>query len=223
MGLGGDQRHDHCLGVFANLIERGTREIVVNLSMTKHTRKPKNGNALKPAAATPELAKSTLAKPESVKAAPMRAAVARPEPSRAMPARTEIAKPNPAPLAQAQPKPAATPAAPTVPAKLELVKPRTIPAGPVKTAAPTLNHISLELIRPGAHQVCVAGSFNEWKPEATPLVSLGNGRWVGDLTVKPGRYEYLFVVDGQWLPDPNAKESVQNPFGGTNSVLIAAE
>jgi len=37
--------------------------------------------------------------------------------------------------------------------------------------------------------------------------------------VNPGRYEYLFVVDGQWLPDPNAKESVANPFGGRNSVL----
>jgi hypothetical protein len=65
----------------------------------------------------------------------------------------------------------------------------------------------------------VAGSFNDWTPEKAPLVPIGNGRWVGDLTVKPGRYEYLFVVDGQWLPDPNAKESVQNPFGGKNSIL----
>src|SRR6266700_3400747 len=84
------------------------------------------------------------------------------------------------------------------------------------------NHISLELVKPEAKQVCVAGSFNEWKPEKTPLSRTGNGRWVGDLSVKPGRYEYLFVVDGQWLPDPNARESVQNPFGGQNSVLIAS-
>src|SRR5215470_16466729 len=84
------------------------------------------------------------------------------------------------------------------------------------------NHILLELVNPGAKTVCVAGSFNEWKPERTPLVSKGNGRWVGDLSVKPGRHEYLFVVDGQWLPDPNAKESVANPFGGQNSVLIVS-
>ncbi|MEY2429670.1 MAG: hypothetical protein QOJ40_2555 [Verrucomicrobiota bacterium] len=90
-----------------------------------------------------------------------------------------------------------------------------------KLSSPATNMVSLELVRPGAKTVCVAGSFNEWRPEKMPLVSLGNGRWAGDLTVKPGRYEYLFVVDGQWLPDPNAKENVQNPYGGKNSVLVA--
>ena len=87
------------------------------------------------------------------------------------------------------------------------------------TASPEASRVSLELIKPEARTVFVAGSFNGWKPESTPLACLGNGRWAGDLAVKPGRHEYLFVVDGQWLPDPNAKESVQNPFGGKNSVL----
>ena len=69
----------------------------------------------------------------------------------------------------------------------------------------------------------MAGSFNEWKPEKTPLARVGDGRWAGELAVKPGRHEYLFVVDGQWLPDPAAKESVQNPFGGRNSLLVVSE
>ena len=43
--------------------------------------------------------------------------------------------------------------------------------------------------------------------DAIPLTPLGNGRWSGSLAVKPGRYEYLFVVDGTWTPDPNARES----------------
>ena len=101
-------------------------------------------------------------------------------------------------------------------------KPAAIQAALPKVAAPKTNHVSLELVKPSAKQVCVAGSFNEWKPETTPLTQKGNGRWVGDLSVKPGRHEYLFVVDGQWLPDPNAKETVQNPFGGKNSVLIVS-
>ena len=83
--------------------------------------------------------------------------------------------------------------------------------------------ISLQLVNPTAKKVCVAGSFNGWKPEATPLTQTGNGQWSGDLAVKPGRHEYLFVVDGQWLPDPKAKETVANPFGGRNSVLLVAE
>jgi 1,4-alpha-glucan branching enzyme len=107
-----------------------------------------------------------------------------------------------------------------VAAKTEPVKPIAPKAEPVKSAAaPT---ISLELVKPGAKQVAVAGDFNDWKPERSPLVQIGNGRWVGDLNVKPGRHEYLFVVDGQWVPDPNAKENVQNPFGGKNSVLIVS-
>jgi 1,4-alpha-glucan branching enzyme len=102
----------------------------------------------------------------------------------------------------------------------------TAPAAPKmgiqKTELPKSNRISLELVKPDARQVFVAGSFNQWKPETTPLSQKGNGRWVGDVSVKPGRHEYLFVVDGQWVPDPNAKETVQNPFGGKNSVLIVS-
>jgi len=103
--------------------------------------------------------------------------------------------------------------------KATIVPVKTLPpsAAPLRSAG-----VCLEFIKPGARQVCVAGSFNEWKPEQAPLMPMGNGRWVGNLAVSPGRYEYLFVVDGQWLPDPNAKESVQNPFGGVNSVLMVS-
>jgi len=83
--------------------------------------------------------------------------------------------------------------------------------------------VALQLVEPAAKQVYVAGSFNGWKPDSTPLVPLGNGRWKGDLKLGPGRHEYLFVVDGHWRPDPSAKESVQNPFGGRNSVLTVSE
>ena len=103
--------------------------------------------------------------------------------------------------------------------------PKTAPAQQPafsKPSKPKSNHVLLEFANSGAKSVCVAGSFNQWTPETTPLVLKGD-RWVGDLTVKPGRHEYLFVVDGQWVPDPNAKESVENPFGGRNSVLIVSE
>jgi hypothetical protein len=104
--------------------------------------------------------------------------------------------------------------------KIEPVKPVTPTAQPARFTPPPT--ISLELVKPGAKQVAVAGDFNDWKPERTPLSPIGNGRWVGDLNVKPGRHEYLFVVDGQWVPDPNARENVQNPYGGKNSVLIVS-
>src|SRR4051812_24304758 len=100
--------------------------------------------------------------------------------------------------------------------KVETVTPEIIIAAPARTAAakpakPKTNHVSFELVKADARTVCVAGSFNQWQPEKTPLAPVGDGRWVGELNVTPGRYEYLFVVDGQWLTDPNAKETVQNP------------
>jgi 1,4-alpha-glucan branching enzyme len=108
----------------------------------------------------------------------------------------------------------ATPMVPE-PVKLKVTAAKTEPTARV-------GRVSFELVKPGAKQVAVAGSFNGWKPERSPLAPLGDGRFVVDLTVDPGRYEYLFVVDGQWLPDPKAKEAVQNPFGGTNSVLTVS-
>lgn len=71
-----------------------------------------------------------------------------------------------------------------------------------------------------AREVCVAGSFNEWQPTATPMISLGDGKWKKELMLPPDRYEYRFLVDGQWVDDPAAKETLPNPFGGLNAVLI---
>ena len=79
--------------------------------------------------------------------------------------------------------------------------------------------VRLMLFNPEAHEVCVAGTFNDWHPGAMPMKESGRGRWIKDLRLPPGRYEYLFVVDGHWMPDRTAKEQVDNPFGGLNSVL----
>ena len=77
----------------------------------------------------------------------------------------------------------------------------------------------LELTWPGAQQVCIAGSFNDWHPSVTPMVRLDDGKWAKELALPPGRYEYRFVVDGEWVDDPAATELIPNPFGTPNAVL----
>jgi 1,4-alpha-glucan branching enzyme len=79
--------------------------------------------------------------------------------------------------------------------------------------------IRFEFTHPTAEAVSVAGCFNHWQPEAKPLHSSGGGRWLKETVLPPGTYEYCFVVDGRWMPDPSARESVPNPFGGRNSIL----
>jgi 1,4-alpha-glucan branching enzyme len=79
--------------------------------------------------------------------------------------------------------------------------------------------VRVEFKHPTAEVVAIAGSFNDWHPGATQMVALGEGRWLKELVLPPGTYEYLFVADGQWLPDPLATKTVSNPFGGLNSVF----
>ena len=56
---------------------------------------------------------------------------------------------------------------------------------------------------------------------ATPMHKDASG-WRATVSLPPGRYEYRFFVDGQWLSDPTAKETVGNDFGGTNSSSCAS-
>ena len=79
--------------------------------------------------------------------------------------------------------------------------------------------VCFELTHPTAEAVSIAGSFNDWHPAATPMIALGEGRWRKEITLPPGRYEYRLLVDGQWVDDPAAEETVPNPFGGVNAVL----
>jgi chromosome partitioning protein len=73
---------------------------------------------------------------------------------------------------------------------------------------------------PDAKSVALAGTFNAWNPERTPLHNEGHGHWRVFLPLNPGRYEYRYIVDGQWQTDPQATESTVNPFGGQNSVIV---
>jgi 1,4-alpha-glucan branching enzyme len=93
-----------------------------------------------------------------------------------------------------------------------------------KTSKPEFcsHSVCMEFIHPQASEVCIAGSFNDWHPNATPMISRGGDKWAKELALPPGRYEYRFVVDGQWVDDPAAKETVSNPFGGLNAVLTVA-
>jgi len=83
----------------------------------------------------------------------------------------------------------------------------------------TARSIRIEFANPTASAVAIAGTFNNWSPDSTYMVRLGDGRWAKDLALPPGTYEYRLIVDGAWMPDPCARESAPNPFGESNSVL----
>ncbi|MDF1614889.1 isoamylase early set domain-containing protein [Desulfurivibrio dismutans] len=75
------------------------------------------------------------------------------------------------------------------------------------------------LMAPDAAEVYVVGDFNDWKNGSDKMRKLKSGLHKKSKKLKPGRYEYRFVVDGQWLNDPACDQRCANPFGGENSVI----
>ena len=72
---------------------------------------------------------------------------------------------------------------------------------------------------PDVKRVSVAGSFNNWNPDNTPLLRQ-NGAWSTILVLPPGSYEYMFVEDGErWVTDPLAVQTRDDGFGGANAVI----
>ena len=86
----------------------------------------------------------------------------------------------------------------------------------------SLQPVRFEFTHPTATSVCLAGTFNNWKPETKTLHSSGVGNWWKETMLAPGTYESCLVVDGQYMLDPLAQESIANPFGGRNSILKVA-
>jgi hypothetical protein len=83
--------------------------------------------------------------------------------------------------------------------------------------------VRLVLLQPGARSVSVAGDFNGWNPAQTKLERSEGGLWTATIALKPGRYQYMFVIDGkQWVADPLAEEGAGDGFGSQNAVLDVA-
>jgi 1,4-alpha-glucan branching enzyme len=87
-----------------------------------------------------------------------------------------------------------------------------------------------ELDAPAARGVFVAGTFNDWRPDATPMTWQDGGHWVADVDVPAGRHEYKFVVDGSWCcgvgpdgPLDRMEGGVPNGLGTTNRVIEVGE
>jgi len=95
-----------------------------------------------------------------------------------------------------------------------------------KTAASTAKKKTVpstefSLYAPNVNEVYLAGDFNGWQPDAKEyrLRKFKGDIWKKMLQLKPGRYEYQFVVDGQWWTDPENANRVSNEYCTENCVI----
>lgn len=91
----------------------------------------------------------------------------------------------------------------------------------VSTLRDTLRLVRLMFDAPDARRVAVAGDFNRWDANATPLTrDEGSRGWSVTLALRDGEHRYAFVVDGtRWVPDPHAERSAQGEAGRIYSLL----
>ena len=70
-----------------------------------------------------------------------------------------------------------------------------------------------------AANVSVVGTFNEWAGGATPLAKTADGWWEARAVLTPGTYEYIYLVDGEYVTPPESIVTVEDGFGRRNGVL----
>jgi len=91
---------------------------------------------------------------------------------------------------------------------------RKQPLGPQKVAGGIL----FQHFAPQAREVLVAGDFNQWV--GIPLVRrTGDGLWQRVISLRQGGYHYKFLVDGEWILDPQAEKEKVNPYGRRDSYI----
>jgi len=79
--------------------------------------------------------------------------------------------------------------------------------------------VTLSVRAPDAKEVILMGDFNNWNSKRHPMKKTGNGLWNETVILAPGKYEYKFLIDGNWETDPSNDQICLNCFGTLNNVL----
>lgn len=73
-----------------------------------------------------------------------------------------------------------------------------------------------------AHKAAIAGDFNEWKSDRTPMKALKSGDFSATLQLPKGHeYQYRYVVDDQmWITDESADKQIYCQFANANNAVV---
>jgi len=73
---------------------------------------------------------------------------------------------------------------------------------PDEAPQPQLRFVKFSVKISHAKEVKVAGEFNKWNFDALSLVKRGGSTWEAILPLPPGKYKYLYRIDGKEVLDP---------------------
>ncbi len=75
---------------------------------------------------------------------------------------------------------------------------------PRYSAKRNFHHAKFYCSAPEAQQVSLVGDFNQWDPNANPMIRQPDGQWLASLELNHGYHLYVFLVDGERVLDPKA-------------------
>ena len=74
----------------------------------------------------------------------------------------------------------------------------------------------------GLQSISVVGGFNDWDADSTKLTEVSPGVWTVSMRLRPGVYEYQFILNGkQRVTDPTMPQT-SSDFGSPNSVVTVS-
>jgi 1,4-alpha-glucan branching enzyme len=73
-----------------------------------------------------------------------------------------------------------------------------------------------------AETASVCGDFNDWDPQAHPMVRRKDGRFSTTMVLPANRsYRYRFLLDGErWENDWDAESYILNSYGTEDSLIM---
>ena len=107
------------------------------------------------------------------------------------------------------------------PAKTDTIPAHNFPAYRAsKAPLPEIKFVKFSLWAPDAKSVRIAADFNRWNSKSLPLSRLKNGTWEVLIPLPPGRYDYLYEVDGLPMIDPGNPETGYHNRRQTSVMIV---
>lgn len=86
--------------------------------------------------------------------------------------------------------------------------------------AQCMEWVLFKIHAPAGARVSVAGTFNNWDISTIQLNDHGNGLHTAMIRLPLGKYEFRYIINGEWCNAPDHIPQIPNVFGTTNSVLV---
>lgn len=93
-----------------------------------------------------------------------------------------------------------------------------VPAAPDNA----LQYHQFLVVAPNARSIRLEGDFNDWDGAKTELTRSSDGVWSASVLLRPGQYQYQFVIDDTLRVADEKAPRVPDGLGGENSVVTIA-